>query len=766
MSLKAPNLDDRDFNQLVEEALRRVGETSPQWTDLSPHDPGIVLLELFAFLTETMIYRLNRLPEKAYIEFLRLLGVKLSPPIAASVRLRFSLSKVQKTSVIIERGTRVTLNRTNSDQETPIFTTLGTAVIEAGKTEIEVMAYHCELVEAELIGTGTGLASLYVTAKRPPIVAATEKDLELIIGIETREDELQERPRTIAYDGKPFRIWREVESFSNLGERELVYIVDRTTGIITFAPALQLSSKNGQLADVPTALAEKPMAGREIRAWYCRGGGAAGNVSENTLTVLKTQIPGVSVTNPEAATGGRDVESLPNALLRAPQEFHSLQRAVTANDFELLALKSSGAVARAKAFTKAMLWRHAQPGTIEVLLVPEVPKEKRAGGERISIEDLQNQATEEARQSVRRALDERRPLGTTCLVNWVHYKEVSVKARVIAHRGADLESVKSRVLKRLHQSINPLPSEVSAGWGFGQPLRASHVYDIVLSEKDVSYVENVTFQVDEVPEADLKRNSLAADAFQPHTWYAAVDSNLFRSMDDGDGWELIRRFPDETIFSIQTNRNKAGMIAVATKFGESSSRLYISSDCGETWRMSAEMNFTINEIAWAVRDNVPLVYLATDDGLYELWLQASASPLQIRVDPADPKLGFYAVTASVGARGTYYVAVAARNLGGVFLSTQGGKSESFTNIGLSGDDVRVLEIQQDGVQTFLWAGITVAGGEAGKGCVRWELQGATPPTNSSSFERSWDGGSCHGVTFNDSYAFAATHDNGVLWIYL
>src|SRR6267142_1548878 len=95
MAFKAPNLDDRDFYKLVEEAKNVIQKECPQWTDLSPGDPGIVILEVFAHLTETMIYRLNRLPEKAYVEVLRLIGVKLSPPTAASTKLSFTLRKAQ-----------------------------------------------------------------------------------------------------------------------------------------------------------------------------------------------------------------------------------------------------------------------------------------------------------------------------------------------------------------------------------------------------------------------------------------------------------------------------------------------------------------------------------------------------------------------------------------------------------------------------------------------------------------------------------------------
>ncbi|HEX8738168.1 MAG TPA: putative baseplate assembly protein [Pyrinomonadaceae bacterium] len=763
MPLKTPNLDDREFSQMVEESLRRVRETCPQWTDLSPNDPGVVMVELFAFLTEAMIYRLNRLPEKAYVEFLRLIGVTQTAPTAAIVKLNFSLKKAQAQSLAIPAGTRVTLNRSaGGGSEPPVFTTLQTVVIPKGKLAVETAAYNCELIEGELIGRGTGMPGLSVTVNRPPIVAQTSDDLEILVGVEATTEELKDRPRALEYNGKNFRIWTEVENFSNL-EDKFVYMVDRVTGKITFAPAVQLRGKNGKLETVGQALGEKPAEGREIRVWYASGGGAQGNVAPNTLTVLKTQIAGVTVTNPAAATGGRDTESLQNTLLRGPQELHSLHRAVTADDFELLALRSSGAVTRAKAFTKSALWRHAAPGTIEVLLVPNVPEAQRGGGI-VTLETLQAQETDEARQLIRRALDERRPLGTVCLVNWVHYKKVGVSAQAVIHRGADAESVKSRVLKRLHQTINPLPSEdlQSPGWAFGEPLRASHIYDILLAERDVSYVENVRLHLDEVPENDI--SSVTVDYFQPQTWYSATGSKLFRTMDDGEGWELINVFADEKIDLIRTNKIKAGMLATVTRLKDKGSRLYVTADCGETWRRLAQTDFIINDLTWTWRDGAPLLILATDDGLYELSLQLGASPVQILVDQQKPKLGFYAITSSMGIRGTFYIAVAARNLGGIYLSADGGKSLSFTNIGLQGDDVRALEIQQDGVRTFLWAGVTVAGNEAGKGCFRWELQGATMPNTVVKFQKGWEGGSCLGIAFKDSLVFAGTFQKGVLWL--
>ena len=147
-----------------------------------------------------------------------------------------------------------------------------------------------------------------------------------VVAVEAAEGELGERVPAIQYSEKPYRIWREVENFANVGDDRFVYIVDRSTGMITFAPALD---GEGNLGEVPPA-------GREIRVWYRRGGGAEGNVAANTLTALKDPLRGVQVTNPSPATGGRDAETLDNALLRGPKELHALERAVTATDFELL----------------------------------------------------------------------------------------------------------------------------------------------------------------------------------------------------------------------------------------------------------------------------------------------------------------------------------------------------------------------------------------------------------------------------------------------
>jgi Baseplate J-like protein len=74
MPLQLPNLDDRAYADLVEEALGLIPRYTPEWTNYNPSDPGITLIELFAFLTDMLLYRLNRVTDAQVRNFLRLLN--------------------------------------------------------------------------------------------------------------------------------------------------------------------------------------------------------------------------------------------------------------------------------------------------------------------------------------------------------------------------------------------------------------------------------------------------------------------------------------------------------------------------------------------------------------------------------------------------------------------------------------------------------------------------------------------------------------------
>ena len=83
MPLPSPILDDRSYQQLRDELVRRIPVYAPEWTDHNASDPGITLIELFAFLGENLLYRFNQIPDATKLAFLRLLQIPLRPATAA-----------------------------------------------------------------------------------------------------------------------------------------------------------------------------------------------------------------------------------------------------------------------------------------------------------------------------------------------------------------------------------------------------------------------------------------------------------------------------------------------------------------------------------------------------------------------------------------------------------------------------------------------------------------------------------------------------------
>ena len=92
MPLPVPNLDDRRFQDLVDDAKRLVQRRCPEWTDHNVSDPGVTLIETFAYMTDQLLYRLNRVPDRIYLKFLDLIGLRMLPPTPASVPVTFWLA--------------------------------------------------------------------------------------------------------------------------------------------------------------------------------------------------------------------------------------------------------------------------------------------------------------------------------------------------------------------------------------------------------------------------------------------------------------------------------------------------------------------------------------------------------------------------------------------------------------------------------------------------------------------------------------------------
>ena len=128
MALPAPNLDDRRFQDLVDDAKRMVMRRCPEWTDHNVSDPGVTLIEAFATMVDQLLYRLNRVPERHYMRFLDLLGLRPFPATAARAEVTFWLSAPQQATVTVPAGTEIATVRTEVE-EAVVFATLAPLAI-------------------------------------------------------------------------------------------------------------------------------------------------------------------------------------------------------------------------------------------------------------------------------------------------------------------------------------------------------------------------------------------------------------------------------------------------------------------------------------------------------------------------------------------------------------------------------------------------------------------------------------------------------------
>lgn len=128
MPLPTPNLDDRHFQDIVDEAKRLIPYFCPEWTDHNVSDPGVAMIELFAWMTDMLLYRVNQVPDKMFITFLDLIGVRLEEPRPAQAPVTFYLSAAQPVDITIPKDTQVATARTETEQAI-IFTSEQDAVI-------------------------------------------------------------------------------------------------------------------------------------------------------------------------------------------------------------------------------------------------------------------------------------------------------------------------------------------------------------------------------------------------------------------------------------------------------------------------------------------------------------------------------------------------------------------------------------------------------------------------------------------------------------
>jgi hypothetical protein len=123
VTIPVPVLDDRSFDELVAEAKARIGVHTPEWTNLNDSDPGITIIEVFAFLTENLLYRSNRIPEANRIKFLTMLGIPVQPASPGNGLVAFSNDRGPLAPLAVPASTQVMAG------QVPFLTGIGLAAL-------------------------------------------------------------------------------------------------------------------------------------------------------------------------------------------------------------------------------------------------------------------------------------------------------------------------------------------------------------------------------------------------------------------------------------------------------------------------------------------------------------------------------------------------------------------------------------------------------------------------------------------------------------
>ena len=309
MRLPEITLDDRHFQDLVNEARLKIGQTCPEWTEHNVSDPGITLIELFAWMTETLIYRLNRVPDKLHVALLELLGIMLEPPTAATTEIRFRLSAPASETVEIRGGeTEVGTVRTINEASI-VFQTSEYFEIPAARPN----AYAVEKGGAvKNVGVASGTAKPKGEDQRPFGTPPAVGDA-LYLGFDTSlarillqvdVDCSQARGAGVDPEDPPLR-W-EVSTGEEDGWEEANVLIDRTGGFNYGSGAieLQLPPRHGPVA----------VAGRRAHWLRCRvddttrsGGKAAAYQHAPEIYSITAQPIGALIPAAHSASESREM---------------------------------------------------------------------------------------------------------------------------------------------------------------------------------------------------------------------------------------------------------------------------------------------------------------------------------------------------------------------------------------------------------------------------------------------------------------------------
>jgi uncharacterized phage protein gp47/JayE len=455
----------KDYDSLLASMKKVIPQLIPEWKDYDKQtDFGHVLLQLFAHAGDILSYYQDRIANEAFlptaqerrsvIQHLSLISYRLATATPASALLQIAIPAAATGIVRIRKGDAFATPSTRDSSSIRYEFTgdsfdLNCATLEvdsaSGNKLYEIAVEQGKLIREDVLGTSDGSANqTFKLNFAPLILRASDTTADRNAAINQDLQVWTELGSVIDAD------WRLQESlaFSLMDAKDFTVTIDENDqATIHFGG-------DGVGMVVPS--------GATVKASYRTGGGAMGNVSANTITTLvdapALNLLGATVSNPDAATGGSDRESIEHAVENAPKVFRSQNRAVTADDYKVLALKFIGA---GKVRAVATNWN-------QVTLYVAPP-----GGGRVS---------DVLRENLIKYFHDKRPLSTNIEVDDVEYVKIYIDAEI------GIESYYSRV-----QMTDKIQAAVASlldfdAVDFGEIIYVSKFYEAIEKLDGVSYV--------------------------------------------------------------------------------------------------------------------------------------------------------------------------------------------------------------------------------------------------------------------------------------
>lgn len=470
----------RDYASLLQAMYDLIPHKLPEWQDYANQaDFGNVLLQLFAHIGDILSYYQDRVANESFlstavtrrsvIEHLRLIGYKLATPVPAAAKLSLSVPETVNSKVTISQGdafaTKSQKNRPSVRFEytgkAPLTIDFGAIAPVAGRKTFAaptngIPAEEGRLIKDEVLGISSGKPNQRFRLARPRLILRPSGPAQ-----ETTGDIL-----LLTQLGQTVESWTLQESlaFSRAKQKDFVVEIDEDDqATVIFG--------DGSFGLVPPS-------GAVITATYRVGGGLAGNVPANAIQTIvnapELALLGATVINPGPATGGAERESIDHAVRHAPSVFRSLGRAVTADDYEALALSLKGV---GKVRAKATGWNQ-----VTLFVAPE-------GGGKVS---------DVLEAHLKAFFEDKRTLGQIVEVEDVDYVPICVTAEI----GIESYYMRADVRTRVQEAAARLLAFDQVD--FGKTLYLSKFYEEAEKVAGVLYLHITEFRRKDRPEQLLE----------------------------------------------------------------------------------------------------------------------------------------------------------------------------------------------------------------------------------------------------------------------